>query len=465
MPLTRVSDTPAPYAGRGRSVPSPQQACANNPCAYFRMKTSLLILLALILFPATRAACEAPLVISPDLVGRLLDEAQRQRPAIAAGDARVEASSEAVNSVRTWEDPRVSIGIWAPGSNSFSSAQMGNILYGIEQKLPVFGRPDLMRSAAEADAAVERSDLRLQKIQLRHDLRSALVDLALADQNLRLASESLSWAQAQSAEVDTRYRSGKSREVDWLRAESERVKAEEAVVTAGKMREHQELEMNRLLNRDLHASWPEVALPEPADGSVDFDDRLVDAALAFAPSLERARREQDRQSASVRITRSQRLPDIGLGLAARQYASDGTLREGSLTVDFTLPWLNRKGYDADLRRDQARVKVARAQTEEESLLVREQLHGAVVNLDTARRQAALYRDKLLPLAQQTLSSARIAWENDLGVLQDALDAHRMEVEYRQSLAAAQADHARILADIALLTGLDDPAQLYSSHSR
>ena len=87
-----------------------------------------------------------------------------------------------------------------------------------------------------------------------------------------------------------------------------------------------------------------------------------------------------------------------------------------------------------------------------------------MDLDTARRQALLYRDQIIPLTEQTLSSADAAWQSGLGPFQDILDAHRMLVDNRATLARAIADQAGKLADLTLVTGVFDPTSHASGHS-
>jgi len=144
-----------------------------------------------------------------------------------------------------------------------------------------------------------------------------------------------------------------------------------------------------------------------------------------------------------------------VGLQARQYSGDGEIREGTLSVDLSLPWVNRRRYDADFRRDQASVRAAERDAENYALGIRAELHHATIDLDAARRQALLYSNEIVPLTEQTLSSARAAWESNLGLFQDVLDARRMLVENRQALAQAITEQGRMLADITLLTGVYD----------
>ncbi|HSY53001.1 MAG TPA: TolC family protein, partial [Opitutaceae bacterium] len=125
----------------------------------------------------------------------------------------------------------------------------------------------------------------------------------------------------------------------------------------------------------------------------------------------------------------------------------------------SLPWLNSKRYDSDFRRDQAKVRAAESDAADYTLSISEEVHHLTVELDAARRQALLYRDEIIPLTEQALSSASAAWENNLGIFQDVLDTRRMLVENRLDLAQSIADQSRTLAELTLLTGIKD----FSSH--
>lgn len=356
-----------------------------------------------------------------------------------------------------------SLGLWVPGQQGFSSYQMGNIIYGVEQKLPVFGRPELARDIADAAAAKEKLNVGYETETLRRDLTVALLDLALADESTRLAEEDLVWLETTQAAVDDRFRVGKASQVEWLKIQTERAKAADQLTTTGAMRGRQIAQLNRLLNREMEAPWPAVALPE-ISGPVPFDGRLVGAALEFAPKLKVMQQEASQDEAVARLTQRNRLPEVGVGLQARQYSGDGEIREATMSVDFSLPWINRRNYDADFRRDKANVRAAQHEAEDYALGIRVEVHHMTVDLDAARRRALLYRDQIVPLTEQTLQSARTAWEANLGTFQDILEARRMLVENRLELAQARAEQGRDLAELTLLTGIYDLPALVAGDS-
>jgi outer membrane protein, heavy metal efflux system len=395
-----------------------------------------------------------PVEITPEFVDRLLVEAQGQNPALQAAGARADAAAAAIDGVRTWDDPTASFGLWAPTSRGFQSSQEGNLIYGIDQKLPLYGRPDLMRKVAAADASREVLAAGYETQKLRRDLRIALNGLALADREAEIAEQDLGWLDATLAAVDHRYRVGQASQVDWLKIQTARAMAGDDVTTKERERDHSAFSLNRLLNRELHAPWPSVAVPS-LQPPIYYTAKLVDAALTAEPQLQVMRQESVSAQAAADLTRRQRLPDVSVGVEARQYSGDGGFREGTATVSFSVPWLNRDKYNDDWRRDQQRKRASDLAATDYALSVREELHHHVVDLDAARRQAVLYRDQIIPLTQQTLASAQAAWEHNLGPFQDILDAHRMLLADELALAHALTDQATLLAGISFLTGSRD----------
>jgi outer membrane protein TolC len=426
------------------------------------MKTFSILLLLITLPAATPLDADAsdtgtapPLEVTPGLLDRLIDEARGRSPALKASAALAEAADAAASAVRSWDDPTASFGVWASGSGGFRTAEQGNLVYGLEQKLPLHNRPELMRKAAGADAERERLTADSETIQLRRDLQAGLLELALADREAELAQEDLTWLSAIAAAADRRYRVGQASQVEWLKAQTGQAMAADDLVTKEQMRDHGAFALNRLLNRDSHSSWPRVALPA-LQPPIYYTPALVEAAMASEPRLQVLRQAGASAQAVAELTRSSRLPDVSVGLQAWQYSGDGSLKQAMATVSFSVPWLNRGRYDSDWRRDEARKRASDLAAEAYALSVREELHHHVVDLDAARRLAVLYREQLIPLTEQALASAQAAWEHGLGTLQDALDAHRLLVADQLALAQALTQQAGLLADLCLLTGRREP---------
>ena len=422
--------------------------------------TVLALLSAALLGVQAAASVSTPdrIEITAEFIDGLLAEAQGRSPMLQAADARAEAAKSAVDSVRTWEDPTATFGLWSPTSRGMPASQEGNLIYGLDQKLPLYGRPDLRRKVAATDASRERFAADYEAQKLRRDLLVALNNLALASRQAEIAEQDLGWLDATLANADHRYRVGQASQVDWLKIQIARATEGNDLRTKERDREHSAFALNRLLNRDLHSPWPKVALPS-LQPPIYYTAQLVEAALEAAPQLKIMRQESAAAQAAADLTRRDRLPDVSVGLEARQYSGDGGLRESTATVSFSVPWLNHSRYGDDLRRDQQRKRARDFATEDYLLSVREELHHHVIALDADRRQAVLYRDQLVPLTQQAIASAQAAWERNVGPFQDILDAHRMLLTDELGLAQALTDQGMLLADLSFLTGSRDVGAL------
>jgi len=396
----------------------------------------------------------APVGVTAAYVDGLVAEGRAHNAALRSAEAQTGAAEAAVSAVRTWADPMATFGVWAPTARGMKSSQLGDLVYGVEEQLPLYGRPDLTRSVASADAASARFAAEAQSQRLRRDIRVALDGLALAGLQADVAGQDLAWIDATLSGV------GRASQVDWLRIQTARAVAGEDLKSRERDLDHAALALNRLLNRDLHAAWPRIATPVLRP-PLSFSSRLVEAARAGEPQLKVMRQESVSAQAAADLTRRQRLPDVSLGLETRQYSGDGGIREGMVTVNFSVPWLNRNRYDDEWRRDRLRKRSSELAAEDYETSVQEELHHHVLELEAARRKALLYRDQLIPLTRQTLSSAQAAWEANLGPFQDVLDAHRMLLADQLALAQALTDQDGMLTEIALLAGIPDPDSLFA----
>src|SRR5882672_10401225 len=165
----------------------------------FYSKITCLVFLSVVplgLSAGQAAPAEERVELTAEYIDRLLVEAQGNNLAIQAAGARADAASNAVDSVRTWEDPTLTLGLSLPTARGFKSSEEGNLIYGVEQKLPVFDRPKLARQVAEADAAKGKLTVAYETAILRRDLTLALIALALDDSTIELARQDIEWLEA-----------------------------------------------------------------------------------------------------------------------------------------------------------------------------------------------------------------------------------------------------------------------------
>jgi outer membrane protein TolC len=425
------------------------------------MKTNFVLTLLFVINTATRAAEPAEhhtsatntARLTPAYVSAFAELLRINNPSLRAFDARTRAASHATNAVRTWDDPTFKFGGVVASSRGPNLSEEGDLIYGVEQRLPLFGKADAARRVARAEADSELARQSMQFEVLRRDLARLLFKAAYEEQSLVIGHQDLAWLETMTTTAEERYRAGSGSQVEVLRMQNERAKRADQLRTDALLRDHSLLAVNRLLNRELRAPLPKFELP-PVAALVPYSTNLTAFATRSEPRLHLLAREIAAAEAQAAATRKTRLPDVSAGIEGRQYSGDGGFREGMFTVSLSLPWFNRGKYNSDSARARARLEAAELDRADYELSVREEVHRLTVALDAARREALLARDELLPRSRQAMESAHAQWLNGRGLFNDVMESRRMLLEAQLSFAKAVAEQHQAMSDLVLACGLD-----------
>src|SRR2546421_1798089 len=235
------------------------------------------------------------LQLTPALLNDFADEMRAKHPALLAARARTNAAAAGLSAIRSWEDPMARVG--GVAARETLRASDGDIIYGVDQKLPLFGKPKLVRRVAQADLSAETAQEIYQFQLLKKELAKAAFRAALADEVIRLGAQDLTWLQTIAQAVERKYAAGQATLLEVSQAENERAKRTTQLQTDGDNLAHERVSLNRLLNRDLQSSWPTLSLP-PLAGPVVYSERLVRFALKYEPRVNVLRQQVSRAEAA-----------------------------------------------------------------------------------------------------------------------------------------------------------------------
>jgi outer membrane protein TolC len=392
------------------------------------------------------------LELTPQFVNALAEEARTNNPALLAAGARTEAAAANVASVRGWEDPMVMLG--GMFADSMMREEDGDLLYGVQQKLPLFGRPRAMRRMAERERAVMEADRDAMFQERRRDLAQALFRTAYLQRAADIGSEDLAWLASMVRTTEDRYRVGETPQTYLLRLQNEHARRADAFLTDQRRVVEALAGVNRLLGRPIDSAWPRLRLPPVAD-EVTYNERLVELALAQEPRLQTLREAVRVADAAVELSRRMRSPEVIAGVEARNYTGNGDFRQAMVTLSVSLPWLNGGKYGQDIRRETARRQAAELDVTDSEWRVREEVRRLTVGIDAARREALLYRDQIVPRSAQALDSAQASWIANRAMFLDVMESRRMLIEARLMYARAVSEQYQMLSELVLCCGLGD----------
>ena len=398
------------------------------------------------------AQTNAATPLTPAYINLLAEEMRTNSPALRAATTRARAARANAEGVRIWEDPMLIIGTQV--ADQAMKADEGNLVYGLAQKFPLFGKPQAMRRVAQAEAAVEGANSAFQFQAQRRDLAKALFQTALAESVVGVGDQDRAWLETILTSVEARYRAGQVALAYLIQAQNELSRRTNQLQTDRQFRDNARMNLNRFLNRPADASWPVLELP-PVAVPVNDSVQLVVLGTKYDPrSL--VVREQIRQAdAQIDVSRKARYPEVGLDFEGRSYTGNGEFRQAMILLNVTIPLGNGPKYRRDIARDEDRARAARYDLADQALAVRQEVHSLTVAIDAARREALLYRNEIIPRSERAQAAAQADWEASRGSFREVLDARRMLLDARLMFAKAVAEQWIQLSDLVLCCGLWD----------
>lgn len=391
-------------------------------------------------------------LITPDYLSRLAEVMRTNNPALRSAKALKDATAADVGAVRTWEDPMLVVGRVV--ASEAMRADEGDILYGVEQKLPLFGKPRLQREVARAALATETANQDYKFQKLRAELAIAAFRTALAERVVAIGEQDLAWLDTTARLQENNARVGQTTLADVLKIQNERSRRFNQLQTDRDQLTQERVGLNRLLNRHELTPWPALELP-PVAGTVTYNSQLVDLALKYEPKTAMQRQQTKQAEAMVAVARRQNYPDVSAGIEVRNFSGDGTFRQGMLTLRMSLPWFNRSQIRSDISREQARLSATQLELASEQATLREELHLLTVKANAARRDALLYRDQIIPRTTAMLDNVRAGWQAGQTPFREMLETHRALLEAQLAYAKAVSDQYQALSNLVLCCGLGD----------
>jgi cobalt-zinc-cadmium efflux system outer membrane protein len=401
------------------------------------------------------AAQDFPLGTS---VQGLLDYARSRSPDLAAMRQEAAAAAQRVGPAGAWPDPVLRVELMninnygTDAAPSLLPSRVGETKYTLMQTLPFFGKRELRRDAAAAEARQAGSRTDAAWLDLAARIKSGYAEFYRAAGNERLTQEVLQLMAQLEQVAQARYAGGLVPQQDPIRAQLEQTAMRSELISLESEKRQLRARLNALLGRDAAATLaePEQLRPLPAVTAADAV-ALAQRARAANPRL---LAEQSRLTAA-RLNRDltwrNRYPDLQVGIAPSQMGSRITTWGLMFEVSIPLQQGTRRSQEAEAL---AMVGAAQARAEAVANELVGDLGGNLAALDAARRTEALVRTQLLPQSQMSLRSAQAAYENGKLDFAPLLEAQRQIRKARQDLLKAQTEAQLRLADIERILGED-----------
>ena len=388
----------------------------------------------------------------------LLERARAQSPELAAMRLEADAAAQRVQPAGALPDPVLRIeleNINNYGNDARPSLlpnRVGDTKYTVLQPLPYWGKRDLRRDVAGADADQASARAAATWSELAARIKTGYAQYYLAVGTERLTRENLDLVARLEQVAQARYAGGLVSQQDAIRAQLEQTAMRSELIALDTEKRQLRVRLNALLARDGAAPLadPQALRPVPPLTALDAA-ALAQRALASNPLL-RAEESRLRGAEKSRdLTLRNRYPDLQVGVSPMQVGS--RITNWGLMVEMNIP-LQQASRRAQEREAEAMVGAARSRTQALANQLRGELAENLAGIEAARRSEALVQTQQLPQSELSYRSALAAYENGKVDFATLLDSQRQIRKARQDRLKTQVEAELRLAQIERILGED-----------
>ncbi len=339
-----------------------------------------------------------------------VNRALAANPALQALEAQARAAGERVPQAGALPDPMVNFGAANLPIDGFDLTQspMTQLQVGVSQRLPFPGKLALRERIAHHRAEAVARQVDAQRLELRAQVIRAWWAVFATDRALEAIRRSEDLVARLIEVARTRYQVGKGTQGDVLLAQLERERLADRRLALVARRGAQASELLRLMAEEGETvALPDAAPPLPDPQTLTLP-ALMRTAQVHNPQLAAARARVRAAEARVDLAKKDYRPDFTAS-AAYGWRDDRTDLY-SLRLGVSLPIYTARKQDPQLAEARARLAEERARLADLEDRIRARLQAALADYRSAHAQVTLYRDRILPQAQQTVESTLSSYQ-------------------------------------------------------
>ena len=388
-------------------------------------------------------------------LAELVNIALANNPEIAASGAHLRMLDYKAQQAGSLEDPMLTLkiqnGIISDPLN-FKRDPMTQKVVGISQQLPWFGKRDLRSDVARRDAESSHWNREERILDIIRGVKETYYQIYFTDKSLEILAKNVRILDDFIIIAENRYAVGQGVQQDIFKAQLEKSKLLDMRITLEQQRQSLEIRINSLLYRP--ASTPIGVIPDPRITPLTHGEaELMEQAEQNRPLLKGMQAQIGKSQAAQDLARKEFFPDFNVFFEYMQRdptpGSDGADMY-SLGVTFNLP-VQKERRHAMLAEAASEQTMSSAELSDAKNSIRSAIADLISQMERRRKLAELYKEGIIPQAEQALESAVIAYRvgkvDFLALLDSRLTLFNYERDYYDSLADYQVRLAQMEATV------------------
>lgn len=388
----------------------------------------------------------------------LLTFARQQSPELRAMREEAEAAAQRVTPAGALNDPVLRVELMnvnnygRDAAPSLLPSKVGETKYTLMQQLPLWGKRELKRDAAAADALQAEARAIAGWAELAARIKATHAESFRAAGNERLAKEQLGLMTRIEQVAQVRYASGLAPQADAIRAQLEQTAMRSELIMLDSEKRQINARLNALLARDSSAPLADAVtlrvLPtlSTADASA-----LAERARSTNPQIQAELARVAVAQKTRDLAQRNRYPDLTVGISPSQMGS--RITTWGVMVEMNIP-LQKEARRGEQREADAMAAAARSKVEALQLQLVGDLAANIAGLEASHRNEQLLTTQLLPQSELGFRSALAAYESGRTEFSMVIEAQRQIRKARQEILKSQVEAQMRLAEIERIVGED-----------
>jgi outer membrane protein TolC len=329
----------------------------------------------------------------------------------------------------------------------------------LQQAFPWFGTLGARKDISVEAAGAAYQKYEAKKLELFYEVKSVYYEFYYLGRAIAITRENLELLKFWEAIARAKYRVALKQHPDVIKAQVELGKLEDRLHTFEDMVDPVAVRLKAVVNLP-----DSLGLPVPAGISVEEAaadrDSVYTYVLANNPDLKSLLHLVEKGQAAKRLAEKASYPDfvVGVGYINIGGALDPNMPDSgkdawTATVGITLPiWFGANKS----RRQEADAQYRQAQYNHADALnrLRAMTEKIVFEYEDALRKTRLYRDGLVPKAEQSLNANYTAYQAGETDFLNLLDAQRQLLDFQLQLERSRSNLAIRRAELEMISGTD-----------
>jgi len=373
-------------------------------------------------------------------VKQAISYALDKNPNLASINARFLAMSEIPVQAGAFPEPKLKFNFANIPLDSFALDQtpMTQIQFGITQTLPYPGKLALKSQLAKNFAKASGADWQDAKRKLIQQIRHQWWQLFYLDRALEIVARNQGVLQQFIEVAETKYSVGQGLQQDILLAQVEEYQRQDKELQLLSMRHTTQARLNLLMGINKRQN---ILISSTVDEQLPTVDEMSDylpEAKQSRPDMMRAKLLSDAAETRFELAKKDYYPDFQVG-ASYGWRKDQT-DLASLQFSMNVPWdTTHRQNPAKDQRNQEWMQQKYALLELENRIA-EEIESAIVNYSRATNQMRLFKDAIIPQAEQTVEAMLAGYQVNkvdfLNLLRAQITLFNYDTQYWQALSTA-----------------------------